>query len=58
MSGRILLLFAGLALVSGRSPQSQYIEEILRTETFGERFSDNIKEDAKLDVVSDFKIYL
>ncbi|KPJ21692.1 Lipase 1 [Papilio machaon] len=51
MSGRILLLLVvGVTTVSAESLQSDYIDELVRTERYSQRFSNDVKEDAKLDV--------
>lgn len=49
----LIVLFAGFALVSaGNSPHASDIEDLVSSDIFKPRFSDNVLEDAKLDVVS------
>ncbi|XP_014368912.2 lipase 1 [Papilio machaon] len=51
MSGRILLLLVvGVTMVFAESLQSDYIDELFRIERYSQRFSNDVKEDAKLDV--------
>ena len=51
----ILLLSSCVVLAaSGRSPNADYVEELLWKNAFGSRISDSVIEDALLDVVSFF----
>lgn len=52
---KLFVFFIGVTLASaGRAPNADYIEELVQNESFGPRFSDNLLEDARLDVVSIF----
>ncbi|KPI97392.1 Lipase 3 [Papilio xuthus] len=44
------MLFVCVSLVSGRSPHADYIDELIRSESYNYIFPDNTLEDAKLDV--------
>ncbi|XP_013140106.1 PREDICTED: lipase 3-like [Papilio polytes] len=48
---KLFVFFIGVTLASaGRAPNADYIEELVQNESFGPRFSDNLLEDARLDV--------
>lgn len=50
---RVVLLTATVAVAfGGRSPNADLVESLMKTPV-GSRFSDNILEDATIDVVSD-----
>lgn len=46
-----------VSLASGRSPHADDVEKLVRSSGFRTRISDNVFEDARLDVVSDFLIH-
>ncbi|XP_031766858.2 lipase 3-like [Galleria mellonella] len=46
----LLCLFLGVTVLAGTSPHAEYIEHLYKTTQNGGRFSDNILEDANLDV--------
>lgn len=53
MLTRVLAFFSLTVLVSaGRSPNADYIEELVKANAFGPYISDNVVEDATLDLVS------
>ncbi|CAG4950261.1 unnamed protein product [Colias eurytheme] len=46
----IFAIFCVSLVAAGRSPHADYVEELVRQNAFGARISDNILEDASLDV--------
>ncbi|XP_013172126.1 PREDICTED: lipase 3-like [Papilio xuthus] len=48
---KLIVFFFGVSLASaGTAPNAEYIEELVQSDSFGPRFSDNLIEDAILDV--------